>query len=333
MTTTTRPSLLLLLVLTFAPAAWAQPAPIGGLGGQQTGDALATPGPYGVRVGDLAWVDAARQGRRIDVRIYEPVGLRAGSPLVVFSHGLGGDHTGYAYIGEHLASHGLTAVHLNHPGSDSVVRQQGYLALVRAGMDLQNRLDRPKDVSFVLDEVRRTQRAEPLLDQVDLTKIAVAGHSFGAYTALAVVGQTFVEAGQTYSFRDRRVRCAVAMSPQGPGTIGLTEESWDGVRAPVHTMTGTEDTGLGTDDVADRRAAFDAMPPGDKHHLTIEGAEHSAFGDRFDKDRDPRHHGWILAATTGFLRATLLDDRAAAQWLERGQLQRDTRGEVVQERR
>jgi hypothetical protein len=123
------------------------------------------------------------------------------------------------------------------------------------------------------------------------------------------------------------------MSSQGPGTIGLTDGSWDAVRVPVHTMTGTEDTALGTDDVADRRFAFDAMPPGDKHHLTIEGAEHSAFGDRFDKDRDPRHHGWILAATTGFLRAYLLDDRAAAQWLERGQLQRDTRGEVVQERR
>lgn len=330
--TTTRASLLLLL-LALSPAARAQPAPIGGFGGQATGQELAAPGPYGVRVGDLAWVDAARRGRRVDVRVYEPVGLRAGSPLVVFSHGLGGSHTGYGYIGEHLASHGLTTVHVNHAGSDSAVAAQGYLALVRAGMELQNRIDRPKDVSFAIDEVRRLQRTEPLLDQVDLSKVAVAGHSFGAYTALAVVGQTFVDAGQTYAFRDRRVRCAVAMSSQGPGTIGLTEESWDAIRVPVHTMTGTEDTGLGTDDVADRRAAFDAMPPGDKHHLTIEGAEHSAFGDRLDRDRDPRHHGWILAATTGFLRAHLLDDRAARQWLERGQLQRDTRGEVVQERR
>ena len=35
------------------------------------------------------------------------------------SHGLGGSHEGYAYLGRHLASHGYVVVHVTHLGSDT----------------------------------------------------------------------------------------------------------------------------------------------------------------------------------------------------------------------
>lgn len=314
------------LTLLLCAPLWAQP----------TTSELGSRGPFAVEVKDFSWTDAARQQRRIDVRVYGPAGKPDQGPAIVFSPGLGGTQEGYAYFGEHMASHGFTTIHLNHPGSDhdAVFDSGGVLrAVYTAGTDTQVRIDRARDVTFALDQALRLRRSEPILARVDPRRLGVAGHSYGAWTALAMIGETIVDQGVTLGFRDRRIRCGLAMSPQGPGVLGLTADSWDQVRVPCHTMTGTLDTAIGTKDVAERRVAFDSMPAGNKYHLTIEGAEHSAFGDRFDRDRDPRHHGWILAAATAFFRAHLLGDAAARGWLERSELQRDTNGEVVQERK
>lgn len=294
---------------------------------------LASRGPERVRSLDRVWIDASRQ-REIAVRIYAPA-PRPGvlRPLVVFSHGLGGSQVGYAYFGQHLASHGFVVIHPNHPGSDSEVAAQGRLALMRAGLDPRNANDRPRDLSFVIDQVELLRAREPSLAQVDLGQIGVAGHSFGAYTALAVVGQTIQRGARVVSFEDTRVRCALAMSSQGAGVIGLTPQSWAGIRVSVHTMTGTEDTGFGTQDVAERREAFEGMPPREKYHLTIAGAEHSAFSDSPVAGRDPRHHRWILATSLAYFRAQLQGERAAQVWLELQRLEAETAGEVIQERR
>lgn len=326
-----------LAALTLAAAALAAlllTAPEASAQGLLSTAELGRRGPEQVQTTDRRWTDRARR-RAVPVRIYAPR-VRPGvkRPLLVFSHGLGGSHEGYAFFGEHLASDGFVVIHPTHKGSDAAVARRGGLkALIRAGADPKNRSARPKDVSFVIDQVRRLRSREPLLRQVDMKRIGVAGHSFGAYTALAVVGQTIRAGRRTLRFTDPRVRCALAMSPQAPGTLGLTAQSWSRIRVPVFTLTGTLDTGLGTPKVEDRRVAFESMPRGQKFHLTIKDAEHSAFADSAWASRDPRHHGWILAAATGFFRAQLQGSRPAQRWLKSSRLQRDTLGEVKQERR
>jgi predicted dienelactone hydrolase len=296
-------------------------------------------GPYAVHTEERTWFDARRR-RPVPIRLQVPQASAgalppSAQPLIIFSHGLGGSPDGYRYFSEHLASHGFAVLLLQHVGSDSTTAAQGLLALIRAATDPQNAIDRPLDVSFAIDQAISLRRTDRLFRFVDVTKIGVAGHSFGAYTALAAVGQTIRTNGRTLSFLDSRIDCAIAMSTQGPGTIGLTRRSWDAIDVPAMTMTGTQDTGLGTHDVADRRVAFESMPPGQKYHLTIENAEHLAFSNssRPGTVRDPRHHGWILAAATGFYRSYLKDDASARRWLARRKLQRDTLGEVVQEQR
>jgi predicted dienelactone hydrolase len=294
-------------------------------------------GPYRVQTEDRAWVDRQR-ARPVPVRVHAPVptpGTGERFPVIVFSHGLGGSPDNYRYVGRHLASHGFLVLLPTHVGSDAAVAQQGKLALALAAADSQNRIDRAADVSFVLDKsARRKKKLDPLFVFANLSKVGAAGHSFGAWTALAVAGQTIRHERRVLCFRDVRVDCALAMSPQGPGVLGLTPSSWDGITIPAHTMTGTLDTGFGTPDVADRRVAFDSMPPGDKHHLTIEDADHHAFAQGVPGTvQDPRHHGWINAAATGFFRAHLQGDAGAKDWLIRKQLQRDTLGEAVQEQR
>src|SRR5512145_1597812 len=75
----------------------------------------------GARVGpsDFLVTDTGRQ-RQIPVLVYLPAGTNA-APVVLFSHGLGGNRQGSRYLGEHWAERGYVAVFLQHPGSDDSV--------------------------------------------------------------------------------------------------------------------------------------------------------------------------------------------------------------------
>ena len=79
--------------------------------------------------------DDARQ-REVPLRVYLPAAT-APAAIVLFSHGLGGNREGYAYLGEHWAARGYLAVFLQHPGSDDSVwkdapREERRSALTRA---------------------------------------------------------------------------------------------------------------------------------------------------------------------------------------------------------
>jgi hypothetical protein len=79
------------------------------------------------------------------------------------------------------------------------------------------------------------------------------------------------------------VRAVLAMSPQGPGEEGFDEHSWDDVRIPVMTMSGTLDRGVGGQPATWRLAPFQHMAAGDKYQVTVKGAGHLAFvfGERY----------------------------------------------------
>ena len=75
---------------------------------------------------DLVVNDAKRK-RDIPLRIYLPPG-KSPTPVVLFSHGLGGSREGCVYLGRHWAARGYVAVFLQHPGSDTSVWQDKPLA-------------------------------------------------------------------------------------------------------------------------------------------------------------------------------------------------------------
>ena len=67
---------------------------------------------------DFDWIDEARR-RLVPVRLYLTNQVPSKqSPLVVFSHGLGGSRNGYSYFGSYLAQQGVASLHLQHVGSD-----------------------------------------------------------------------------------------------------------------------------------------------------------------------------------------------------------------------
>src|SRR3954471_17974079 len=212
------------------------------------------PGSYAVATVSYDWVDAARN-RKVPVKIYYPEKGQGPFPVIVFSHGLGGSREGYEYLGRRWASHGYVSVHVQHLGSDDALwrgSQQPKQDLTRAAADVRNALNRPRDVSFALDRLEALNRdPSPLRGRLDLRAIGMAGHSFGAWTTLAVAGQGLGPRQET-SLADPRVKAAVEMSAPVPRGADL-DRAYAKIKMPVLHMTGTlDDSPIGDTKAAER---------------------------------------------------------------------------------
>jgi len=298
------------------------------------------------------WFDAERD-RAVPVKIYAPDGTAGRLPLIVFSPGFGESREGYSYLGREWASHGYIVVVVDHPGSDSeAFKQRGWKSLVNPS----NYVLRPQDLEFVIDRILSADQDDPLLrGRVDPARIGVAGHSLGSTTALSLAGLTLnTPERKNQSFYDTRVRAVIAMSAQIGNTagndsgntayarklkgLGLTGQSWDGIRVPAMIMIGGKDAGIGRavrENPGLRREAYDRTGGTDKYLVDILDAQHHAFSDTPPfypgGPRNPLHHGWIEQATLAFFDAYLKGDRAARAWLQDGSLQALSDGAVHQE--
>jgi predicted dienelactone hydrolase len=196
-------------------------------------------------------------------------------------------------MGEHWAARGYVAVFVQHPGSDdSVWRGKpllGRLAAMRAAASLQNFMLRTADIPAVLDALTRwnADKTNALAGRLDLTKVGMSGHSFGAVTTEAVSGETFPAEGAALT--DARIKAAMAFSPSSPKN-GSAAKAFGSVKIPWMLMTGTKDVApIGDQDAASRRLVYPALHGAPKYELVLDNAEHSAFTDRaLLGDKQPR---------------------------------------------
>lgn len=201
----------------------------------------------------LSLNDEKRQ-RQIPLDVYFSSSASTNKPVIVFSHGRGSVKTDLRYLAEHLASHGYIVAALEHPGSNKTsfkAVNQNKKQLVTP----QEFLDRPRDVSFILDELEKLNQTgnSPLQGKLATNNVMIIGHSFGGGTALALAGgELQIEnlkqrcqqnlstanlgervqcAGQvlpekTYQLRDARIKQAIALNPTTSlmfGETGLTK--------------------------------------------------------------------------------------------------------------
>ena len=297
--------LLACLFLNFAPSAvWAY-------------DPLAADGT--VRVEDFSIADPSRQ-RDIPLRIYLPASS-VPAPVVLFSHGLGGSKEGSSYLGNHWAARGYVAVFLQHPGSDCGVWKDvpvtGRLAAMNKAANAENLVFRVGDVRATLDALARwnSKQGHPLCGRLDLKRIGMSGHSFGAVTTQAVSGQQF-PVGKAIA-NELRIKAAIAFSPSSP-RLGDPAVAFGKVGIPWMLLTGTKDVSVIGATVESRLAVYPALPPGSKYELVLDGAQHSAFTDSFgfSARRNPSHHRTVLVVTTAFWDAFLKGDHEALAWLD-----------------
>lgn len=186
-------------------------------------------------------------------------------PLVVISHGLASDRDTFAYLGEHLASYGFAVAVLEHPGS-SREKFQRYLAGLEGPPKATEFLDRPLDVTFLLDELqRRSQTDTTLRDRINTQQVSIIGQSLGGYTALALAGakinaQTLAQQCNPNrslnismllqcrandlpepkpSLTDPRIKAVIAINPLASSVLGQAGLSQ--IQVPVMLIGGSED--------------------------------------------------------------------------------------------
>lgn len=271
---------------------------------------------------DMTLQDAARK-RVIPLRIAH-LTSRGELPVILFSHGLGGNRHGASYLERRWRARGYVTVFLQHPGSDDAVWRgvpaDQRLAALRGAATGANLVARMRDVVAVLDALAVWNSAgdgNRLGGRLRLDRIGLAGHSFGAFTTQVVAGQR-VPPGLPGIWPDPRIKAALLLSPRGP-TPGGRADAFAEVPIPWMVMTGSHDVSL-IDGGSDRLAVFPALPPGRKYGLVLHRAEHSAFADAAlpgdHLPRNPNHHRAIQALSTAFWDSTLGDDADATAWLD-----------------
>jgi fermentation-respiration switch protein FrsA (DUF1100 family) len=176
-------------------------------------------------------------------------------PLIVFSHGFMASGPDYVEPLLHsLAAHGFVVAAPTFPLSSTNAP---------GGSPKLDYESQPGDVSFVIDEMLKANRADgALADLIAPKQIGAMGHSLGAVTTF---GATYNTAG-----RDKRIKAAVPMAGiQLPFAGGR----WTWPATPLLLIHGDQDeTGPYVGSV---RALAKAKPP--KFLLRLIGAGHSPF--------------------------------------------------------
>jgi predicted dienelactone hydrolase len=226
-------------------------------------------------------------------------------PLVILSHGFGSDRRFLTYLARHLASHGITVASIEHPGSNF-----SWLSGVSLGgnpgdiLSASEFIDRPKDVSFVLDQLAQLDRDDGFMQgKFNTQQVTVIGHSLGGYTALALAGaQLNVKELRQFCknrspigrapadwfqcaaadlpenielLRDRRVAQVIALNPMTGrlfGNYGMTQ-----VTVPTLILTGTDDAIAPS---LDHQLRPFAQLKGSKYLVSAIGGTHLSVTDR-----------------------------------------------------
>jgi predicted dienelactone hydrolase len=291
-----------------------------------------------------------------------------GWPLVVFSHGAGGSRDAFPELLEFWGSHGYATIAITHEDSLLVKRRKGEgqslreLASEKGRRELRNSVDlgnRVADCSFVLDHLDEISSAVAKAGGsafvIDRSRLAIAGHSAGAFTTQLCAGVKVRAAGVGKrglgftSVVDDRFKAAIVISGQGTTSKILGDEAWSEVKIPMFVIGGSLDSspsGMGPETPESRRHPFEYSrgvakggPPA--YLLYIEGATHSSYSGksvsalrRDDPSTDVAHIGEaVRSGTTLFLETHLRHDDHARQLLESGKLKSAIPGKVTFEKK
>jgi dienelactone hydrolase len=221
------------------------------------------PSPFAPKITQAAIRDAAPRAS-------------TGLPLIVFSHGFGGERRQSTHLCTHWASHGYAVIAVDHVGNTTMDMVQQSMG--RNAPDPEVQLaefiaDRPTDASFAIDRAL----AGDLGLEIDETRIGMSGHSFGGWTTLASTG------------RDERIRAALPLAPAGgrsegglagpaEGMAAALELGWER-EVPTLYLVAEFDTLLPLDGMRDLLA----RTPKPSRGVTLLNADHFHFCDRVEE--------------------------------------------------
>jgi predicted dienelactone hydrolase len=197
-------------------------------------------------------------------------------PLVMYSHGSGGLRYIASYYTEAIASHGYVVAAPDHTGNTAADRLLGS----EAEFDV-TALNRPNDVTAVIDAMIDPASTETaaFVAAIDPESIAVTGHSFGGFTALAMPGGYENPLGSFVA--DERVDAVIPLAPAtGDGTRLMSDAGLESIEIPMLVMVGTNDQTTPVDPNVTRIWDLAASQP--LVRVELVDAEHQSFTDVCD---------------------------------------------------
>jgi predicted dienelactone hydrolase len=260
-------------------------------------------------------------------------------PLVIFSHGAGGNGSGYAWFGQYLAERGYIVALVYHYRANSFDASTLYV---------RNRLwQRPRDLSRDITHLLEDEVWGP---RIDPERIGVAGHSQGGFTSLWIGGAAVnphlfeayqrrwkdnivvpqylrddmkIDARPALGVRDKRVKAAFAMAPGDIQGFGMDEAGLKQMAIPAYIIVGAADTTTPPKDNAEfaakyiPRATLDILPGEVGHEIFVNECDEIGRDnypemcvDAPGVDR-PRLHDYIGNAAVKFFDANLNVKRQA----------------------
>jgi hypothetical protein len=179
------------------------------------------------------------------------------------------------------------------------------------------------DVRNILDQLNYIEASVPgLQGRVDYSRIAAAGHSFGAQTTAMLLGSRMINADGSLSedFSDSRIKAGVLLAVGGRGGDALSDfakkhlpylnQSYREMTTPSLVVAGDHDysplTVLGPEWFTDAYT----MSPGANRLVTLFGGEHmlggiSGYQVKETTDEDPDRVAAVQQLTWAYLRDAL----------------------------
>lgn len=283
------------------------------------------------------FVDSKR-GRTIPYKLYYPSGEGAPAkvPVIIWSHGYGGNRDGAGFISRYVASHGYIIIHLTHTGSDSSLWEgkpgHPWDVLKKNPITRAMTVERFNDVPAVLDLLPQWAADNPDAGaMMDLNTMGMSGHSFGAMTTQAMAGQKFPggpddDHGVLTDYKEPRFKAAIAYSPVPIRKLhGEAPEKhlYGPISIPIFYMTGTKDDSPLEGFTYDRRTViYDYTGETEKYLLVTDNGDHMVYnGTRGKLEANPlreKHEEILKILSLAFWDAYLKGDREALNWLKTG---------------
>jgi len=225
-------------------------------------------------------------------------------PVIVISHGVAEDRETFAYVAQHLASYGFAVALLEHPGSDAKKFEQ-YFAGLAGPPQPTELINRPLDVTFLLDELQRLSETNPTFKgQLNLQQVGAIGHSLGGYTVLTSAGATInfeqirkdcypnrslnlsvflqCRAGElqadNYPLQDQRIKAVMALNPLGSTILG--QEGFHQIQVPAMLVGASQD--IFTPAVPEQIRPFTWLQTQNKYLVLIENGTHFSTVDKIN---------------------------------------------------